>query len=93
MEQEFLKAIVNTGSGAVIALFMLVGLYKIANRLGTRFIDAQVEQAEALGRQAQSMEGLTQAIQDSIKKDNSEHREMLVLLRFIAQQQHKHSRR
>jgi hypothetical protein len=87
MEQEFLKALVNTGSGAIIALFMLAGLYRIANRLGTRFIDAQVEQAEALGRQAQSMEGLTQAIQDSIKKDNSEHREMLVLLRFIAQQQ------
>ena len=87
MEQEFLKALVNAGVGAIIALFILVGLYRITNRLGTKFIESQGEQAEALGRQAQSMEGLTQAIKESVKKDDSEHREMLVLLRFIAQQQ------
>lgn len=87
MEQEFLKALINAGVGAFIALLILVGLYRIANRLGSRFIDAQQRQAEALGAQAQSVDGLTRSIQEFVGRDSSEHREMLVLLRFIAQQQ------
>lgn len=87
MEQELLKALINAGVGAVIALIILVGLYRITSRLGLKFIEAQQEQATALIRQAQSMEGLTKSIQDFVQRDNSEHREMLVLLRFIAQQQ------
>jgi hypothetical protein len=68
-------------------MVILVGLYRLAGRLGGRFIEAQQGQAEAMGRQAQSMEALTASIKDFVGRDSSEHREMLVLLRFIAQRQ------
>ncbi|MDP2167467.1 MAG: hypothetical protein Q8J64_03950 [Thermodesulfovibrionales bacterium] len=87
IETEFMKALINAGVGAFIALLILVGLYRIAHRIGIEFVRAQQAQAEALGRQAQSMEGLTMSIQDFVGRDSGEHREMLVLLRFIAQQQ------
>lgn len=87
MEQALAKAVMNAGVGAFLAVLILVGLYRIGGRLGSRFIEAQQRQAEALGAQAQSIEGLTGSIQDFIGRDSSEHREMLVLLRFIAQQQ------
>ena len=86
-EQTFIKALVDAGVGAVIALFILAGLYRIAGRLGGRFIEAQQSQAEALGAQAASIEGLTRSVQDFVVRDSSEHREMLVLLRYMAQQQ------
>jgi hypothetical protein len=87
MEEAFMKALLNAGVGAFLAALMLVGLYRIAGRLGARFIEAQQRQAEALGAQAQSVEGLTCSIREFVGRDSSEHREMLVLLRFIAQQQ------
>lgn len=87
MEQEFIRAVVNAGTGSVIALVMLVGLYRILLGLGSGFIEAQHRQAEALGEQARSVAGLTDSFRDFVGTDNTEHREMLVLLRFIAQQQ------
>lgn len=87
-EQALVKALMDAGAGALIALFILAGLYRIAGRLGGKFIEAQQLQAEALGAQAQALNGLTRSVQDFMVRDNSEHREMLVLLRYIAQQQH-----
>lgn len=87
MEHEVLKALINAGTGALIALVMLVGLYRMAGRLGAKFIETQERQAQALGAQAQSIEGLTGSIRDFVGRDTSEHREMLVLLRFMAQRQ------
>ncbi len=85
--EEIFKSLVFWGPGAVIAGLMLWIFYKLATNLGMKFIDAQKDQATALGRQAQSMEGLQQAITGFVTKDNSEHRDMLVLLKYIAQQQ------
>lgn len=85
-EKVWIEAVANAGTGALIALFILLGLYRIANRLGVEFIKAQNAQAEALARQARSMEGLTRSIEDFVGMDGSEHREMLVLLRFLAQE-------
>lgn len=87
MDQTFIKALVDAGVGSLMALLILLGLYRMAGRLGGKFIDAQNSQAEALGAQANSLHGLTKSIQDFVLRDNSEHREMLVLLRYIAQQQ------
>jgi DNA-binding MarR family transcriptional regulator len=87
MEQALTKALVDAGVGTLIALLVLGGLYRMAGRLGGKFIEAQQSQAEALGAQAQSMEGLTRRLGDYVTRDNSEHREMLVLLRYMAQQQ------
>jgi len=86
-EHELIKSFINAGTGALMAFIILVGLYRIANRLGLEFVKAQKEQAQALLRQAQSMEGLRDSIQGFVARDNSEHREMLVLLKYIAQKQ------
>jgi hypothetical protein len=85
--QALIKVLVDAGVGAFIAVLILAGLYRIAGRLGAQFIRAQQSQAEALGAQAQSLEGLTRSVRDFVVRDGSEHREMLVLLRYIAQQQ------
>jgi len=82
-----MKALINAGVGSTFALIMMVGIYRIVRGLGTSFIKAQQRQAEALGAQAQAMGGLTSSVREFMRADNSEHREMLVLLRFIAQQQ------
>ena len=87
MEQAFIKALINAGVGSVFAVLMMIGLYRIARGLGGSFIEAQQRQAEALGAQAQAMGGLSSTVREFITADNSEHREMLVMLRFIAQQQ------
>ncbi len=87
VEQEIVRALIDAGAGATIALVILVGLYRIVRGLGVRFIEVQQHQAEALGAQAQSVASFTSSVQDFMRADNTEHREMLVLLRFIAQRQ------
>jgi len=87
MSEPLSEALINAGVGAFIAVMLLVGIYRLVNRYFRDFIDVQRGQVEAVTRQARSMEALTEAIQHSTQQDNSEHREMLVLLRFIAQQQ------
>ncbi|MDA8155910.1 MAG: hypothetical protein M0Z52_05595 [Actinomycetota bacterium] len=93
LSPQIVQALINAGGGLLIALVILFGLYRLANRFGGRFIAAQQAQAEALGAQAQSlarqavsMEDLKECINSLISRDNSEHREMLVLLKYIAQQ-------
>ena len=85
--EEIFKSLVFWGPGAVIAGLMLLMLYKLATNIGTKFIETQRDLAINTGKQAQSMEGLQQAITGFVTKDNSEHREMLVLLKYIAQKQ------
>lgn len=87
IEQAFMKALVNAGVGSFIALLVLVGVYRLVSGMGARFIEAQQRQAEALGAQAQALSGLTTAVGKFVTRDDSEHREMLVLLRFMARQQ------
>jgi hypothetical protein len=40
-------------------------------------------QAEAMTRQAESMEGLTKSLQEYVMRDNSEHREIIILLKVV----------
>jgi hypothetical protein len=87
MEQALLRALVESGVGAIMAVLVLVGVYRVVRGLGSSFIESQHRAAEALGAQAQAVMGLTTSVQDFIRADNTEHREMIVLLRFIAQQQ------
>lgn len=82
-----MDALVNAGAGSLIAVFMTVGAYRLLSSLGGKFIEAEQKQAEALGSQAQAMCGLTASVREFMDRDSGEHREMLVLLRFLAQQQ------
>ncbi len=76
---QIIQALINAGGGLLIALVILVGLYRLADKHGTQFIKAQQDQAEAMGKQAQSMEDMKTSIKDFIGRDNSEHREILIL--------------
>jgi hypothetical protein len=81
---EILKSLASWGPGALIAGFMILAFYKLARGVGISFVEAQQDQAKALGRQAQSMEGFQTALSVFIARDNSEHREMIILLKVIA---------
>ena len=84
---DLLKSLTFWGPGAVLALAIIYALYKLADKHFGAFITAQQAQATALTAQASSMEGLKVSIQAFVAKDNGEHREMLVLLKYIAQHQ------
>ncbi len=73
------QALISAGGGLLIALVILLGLYRLADKHGSQFIEAQQQQAAALGRQAQSMEDMQTAMKEFIGRDNSEHREILIL--------------
>lgn len=81
---EILKSLASWGPGALIAGLMILAFYRLAKGVLVKFVEAQQEQAKALGRQAQSMEGLRDALTVFVTRDNSEHREMLILLKVIA---------
>jgi hypothetical protein len=89
MEQKIYEAAINAGVGGLIAALIIFLTYKLVTKLltdvGVKMTAAFSSQADALTRQAVSMEGLTKSIQDFVVRDNGEHREMLVLLKYIAQ--------
>ncbi|MBF0466716.1 MAG: hypothetical protein HQK88_15530 [Nitrospirae bacterium] len=66
-----------------LSLIVIALSYKFMNKIGCEFVNAQKEQASALARQAQSMEGLHGAIHDFLTKDNKEHLDILIMLRVI----------
>ena len=79
MSPSIVQALINAGGGLLIALVILVGLYRLADKHGTQFIQAQQSQAVAMGKQADAMEDMRTSIKDFIGRDNSEHREILIL--------------
>lgn len=89
VEKEIARAVINAGVGGVIAALVIYLAYRmtsgLAFRVGMKMVAAFESQAEAITKQAASMEGLTESIRDFVNRDASEHREMLVLLKFIAQ--------
>ncbi len=82
MEEKLLVAAINAGVGGAIAALIIVLTYKLVKHLLSK-VGEKV--AEALTRQATAMETLTASIKTSLEKDDGEHREMLVLLKYIAQ--------
>jgi len=85
MQEELVKSALMWGPGLMIGVLILLGLYRLAEGVGMKMVAASEKQAAALSAQAQSMEGLTKSLQDFVTRDSTEHREMLVLLRFMAQ--------
>lgn len=73
------QALISAGGGLLIALVILTGLYRLADKYGIQFIQAQQAQAVAMGQQAESMDEMKCSIKEFIGRDNSEHREILIL--------------
>ncbi len=82
-----LKSLVFWGPGAILALSIIYALFKLATGVGLKIAEALTAQANAQTAQATSMEGLKAAITTFVMRDSGEHREMLVLLKYIAQHQ------
>jgi hypothetical protein len=75
------------GPGAFFLLVMLYGayklLYKIGMNVGIKIVSALEKPAEALNSQARSMDRLTGSIETFVGRDQSEHREIMILQKVI----------
>ena len=87
MEETLYKAAISAGVGGIIAVIVIYLAYRLASdmmlKVGTEMVGAFKGQAEAMTRQAASMEGLTKSLQDYVTRDNSEHREIIILLKVM----------
>ncbi len=76
------------GPGLLLAIVILYGLYKMVLRLGQevgiKIIGALEKPAAALNQQAESMDRLTNSIQEYVSRDQTEHKEMILLLKVIS---------
>ena len=81
------ESIKSWGPGIFIAFIMLYGLYrlifKIATNVGLKIVSALEKPAEALSSQARSMDRLTTSIENFVCRDQSEHREIIILQKVI----------
>jgi len=79
--------ITDWGPGLLIALIMLYGLYRLLLRLGEKvgikILGALEKPSAALNQQAESMDRLTLSIKDYVGRDQSEHREIIMLQKII----------
>ncbi len=87
--EEILKNLAFWGPGAVIAGLLILALYRLASNfltgflaIGKDFIAAQNAQASSLAKMAQGTEGLRDSINGFVSRDNQEHREMILLLKY-----------
>jgi hypothetical protein len=81
---------IEWGPGMIIAALMLFGIYRIVRDVALKFVDVGVKivaalekPAQALQLQAQSMEKLTNSLDDYVCRDRSEHREIMMLQKVI----------
>ncbi|MCE5256050.1 MAG: hypothetical protein LLF89_04305, partial [Spirochaetaceae bacterium] len=90
---DIFKNLVFWGPGAVIAGLMILAFYCLASKfiekfvsgfleIGKDFVSAQKEQAASLAKMAQGTEGLRDSINQFVTRDNQEHREMIILLKY-----------
>lgn len=88
---EVLKTLVFWGPGAVLAgVLIYVGymlLLKLADKLidkfGNEFIVAQKAQAEAMTKQALSLEKLETCIQGILVRDDRDHQDIKIMLKVV----------
>ncbi len=91
---EILKNVAYWGPGMIIAALMIYAFYRLADKfiekfvsglmsLGSDFVKAQKEQAVSLAKMAQGTEGLRECINTFVNRDNQEHREMILLQKYI----------
>ena len=85
MDAAVLQGLIKAGTESTVFIAVLIVAYLLLNRTAKELVAALNKQAEAMGSQAQAMTGLTTSVQEALKRDSGDHREMLVLLRYIAQ--------
>lgn len=94
---SILRNLVFWGPGALIAALLILAFYRLADKfiekfvsgflsIGQDFIIAQKDQAASLAKMAQGTEGLRDCINAFVNRDNQEHREMIILLKYTREQ-------
>jgi hypothetical protein len=82
MELEFWKSMIFWGPGMVLAVLILIGLFRLAGNVGFKIAGAFENQAGSLASQAKSMDNLSNSIENFCKMDNAEHREIIILIKL-----------
>jgi len=82
--------ITDWGPGLLITLIMLYGLYRLllglGEKVGIKILGALEKPTDALSQQASSMDRLTASIKDYVSRDQSEHREIIILQKVILEE-------
>ncbi len=74
---------IKWGPGILIVLVMLYGLYKLIQGIGLKVVGALEKPTQALMTQAQSMDRLTNSIEEYVHRDTNEHQEIIILQKVI----------
>jgi hypothetical protein len=74
------------GPGLLLAVIMLYGLYRLLKGVGLKIVSALEKPTQALMTQANSMDRLTNSIQAYVGRDQSEHKEIIILQKVILEE-------
>jgi len=81
--QRGCNAFIDWGPGLILAALMLYGLYRLIKGIGLKIVSALEKPAGALNQQAMSMDRLTNALHSYVGRDQSEHREIIIIQKII----------
>lgn len=83
---DLAKALSIWGPGGAIAVVVIIMIYRLADKFLPAFVSAQQNQATSLAKLAEVTEGLKECFLSETRRDNAEHREMIILLKVIKEQ-------
>ena len=83
MEREIIKTLIDAGIGGAISGLVITLGYALTRTLALRLIEAFEAHTIAISRQAVSIESLAVSLREFIERDGLEHKEMLILLKYM----------
>lgn len=83
---ELIKILANLGGLVVISALLIFFAYKILKHFGTALVGTLQQMAVAMGNQAQCMAEVKDTVCDFVRKDNSDHREILLSLQVVGEE-------
>lgn len=83
---EIIKILADLGGTAVVAVTIIVCIYKLTTKFAERFLVNMERIAGSIGEQASSMQQMSVAINQSIGRDNAEHREILLAMQVVGEE-------
>ncbi len=82
--ESLIQSAIDHGPGMVIAIVILFGLYKLFKDVGLKIADSARQMANAVNTQTDSMKRLGTSVEDYVSRDQTEHKEMIILLKVIS---------
>ena len=80
---ELAKMFADLGSTVLITVMLVFFAYKLINKFGLPFIESQQKIAEAMGQQAQCMTDIQTTVNDYVRRENNDHREILLSMQVV----------